>query len=194
MVAAPTLAPMALMIAAGVSAANWYLQPERTAAWAATTVFLAIAMAVFLIVRARGGDERGQARFQSVAQAIVFAGLIACVTLSARLALTLGLVDDVDRSRRATMAIVGAFFIFLGNAMPKTLTPLSALRCDPAQAQAFQRFAGWLWVLTGVAFAAVWLAAPIAVARPLSLLVLAAAMLALLTRILRLFRWRQREA
>jgi len=36
--------------------------------------------------------------------------------------------------------------------MPKALTPLSAAQCsgDPMKAQAFQRFVGWTWVLTGL--------------------------------------------
>jgi len=37
--------------------------------------------------------------------------------------------------------------------MPKTLTPLSAMQCDVASVQAFQRLVGWTWVLTGLAFA-----------------------------------------
>ena len=34
--------------------------------------------------------------------------------------------------------------MFTGNAIPKTLTPLAALRCDPARVQAFNRFGDWL--------------------------------------------------
>ena len=61
------------------------------------------------------------------------------------------------------MVILGAFIVATGNALPKTLTPLSVLRCDPApaRAQALHRFAGWAWVLTSPALSVAWLALPV---------------------------------
>jgi hypothetical protein len=124
----------------------------------------------------------------------VFAGLILVIVLSMKLATAMGVIEDADLSRRATMAILGAFFVVTGNAMPKTLTPLSALQCDAARVQAFQRFAGWTWVLTGLAFAIVWLVLPVDLAKPVSLVLLTSGMLAIVWQVVRLRRTRQREA
>jgi hypothetical protein len=80
-------------------------------------------------------------------------------------------------ARRATMAIGGAFLAVRGNAIPKTLTPLAALHCDPAKAQAVQRLAGWIWALAGLAVAIAWLMLPINLAEEMSYLLLPSAIL-----------------
>ena len=81
-------------------------------------------------------------------------------------------VLDNELSSRVTMAILGGYFVFTGNAMPKMLTPLSALRHDPAMAQAFRRIGGWIWVLSGFGFTIAWLALPIDLATPVSVALL----------------------
>lgn len=57
------------------------------------------------------------------------------------------------------------------------LVPLSASACDVARMQAFQRLAGWTWVLTGLAYSVLWLALPVGVAKPASTLALGVGML-----------------
>ena len=118
----------------------------------------------------------------------MFAGAIMAFSLGAKLATTLGAVHDADLSTRVSMVVVGAFFMFTGNALPKTLTPLAALKCNPARVQAFQRFSGWTWVMTGLAYAIAWLALPIDLAQPVSLAVLMSGMLVIVAQIVRL-RW-----
>jgi hypothetical protein len=188
--AAPALLVLSSMLAAG----NWYLQPERPGAWA-STVFLIGCMALPLLIVPRHGNEAARRRAgDSIRRGIVFAGLILVIVLSMKLATAMGVIEDADLSRRATMAILGAFFVVTGNAMPKTLTPLSALQCDAARVQAFQRFAGWTWVLTGLAFAIVWLALPVDLAKPVSLVLLTSGMLTIVWQVVRLRRTRQGEA
>jgi len=75
------------------------------------------------------------------------------------------------------MVLLGAFFVFTGNALPKMITPLSTLRCDAAKAQALQRFSAWAWVIAGLGFAYVWLVLPVKVAEPVSVVVLLGATL-----------------
>lgn len=187
------LAPALLVLGLVLAAANWYLQPERPGAWA-STVFLIGCMALFLFVvrHDHGAGRRGAG--DSIRSGLAFTGLILVIVLSMKLVTAMGVIEDADLSRRATMAILGAFFVVTGNAMPKTLTPLSALQCDPARVQAFQRFAGWTWVLTGVAFAIVWLVLPLELAKPVSLVLLVSAMLAVLGQIVRLRGTRRRQA
>jgi hypothetical protein len=61
----------------------------------------------------------------------------------------------------------------LGNAFPKTVFPLSPSVAGEATAQAYKRFVGWTYVLGGLAYAGVWLIAPL----PLSAAMLGMAIL-----------------
>jgi len=123
---------------------------------------------------------------EAIQSAIAFAGLILVFTLGVKLATALGALDEGDLSKRASMAMLGLFFMATGNAMPKSLTPLSTLQCSGARVQAFQRFAGWTWVLCGLAFAAAWLTLPVAVAKPVSMLALASGVLLIVRQLVRL--------
>jgi hypothetical protein len=71
-----------------------------------------------------------------------------------------GVVDDPDGGRRATMIIFGAYFAAFGNTLPRMLPAVSSMQCNGARVQAFQRLAGWTWVLCGLGFATAWLALP----------------------------------
>jgi hypothetical protein len=123
-----------------------------------------------------------------IAGAIIFAALLLALPASVKLASALGADVDASLARRLTMVLFGLFFVYIGNATPKMLTPLSQQACDPARIQGFQRFAGWVWVATGLLFAAVWTALSVAVAKPLGTLVLAFGTLAVAVRLVRMRR------
>ncbi len=184
------LAPALLVLSTFLAAANWYLQPARAVAWAATLGFLGCMAVAFLFAHRRSGNEAQRRAGDAIRHAIVFAGLMLAIPLIMRLATALGVIHDADLSRRTTMVLMGAFIAFTGNAMPKTLTPLSALQCDAARVQAFQRFAGWTWVLTGVGYAIVWLVLPLDLAKPVSVVLLMSGMLVVAVQLLRLRRTR----
>ena len=188
------LAPVLLVLLAALAGANWYFQPARPGV-AVSVVLLLIGMtlAYFFSLRLSGDEVRRRA-YDEIRNGIVFAGLIMLIPLSAKLAAAFGVIDDGELSRRVTMAVMGAFFVFTGNAIPKTLTPLSMLQCDPARVQSFQRFSGWTWVLTGLAYALAWLTLPLDLAKPVSVAVLMAGMVVILTQIVRLRRSRQKTA
>lgn len=205
------LAPALLVLSAVLAAASWYLRPERpmAAAVAALVVGLMTIALLFAPRRATNASipltegpstalTASVARREtadSIRSGIVFAGLMIVCSLGAKLAAALGAVGDSgDLSRRATMAILGAFLVFTGNAIPKTLTPLAALQCDAARVQAFQRMAGWTWVLAGLALAVAWLALPLRLAETTSLVLLPGAMLIIGALLVRLWRARQRAA
>jgi hypothetical protein len=82
-----------------------------------------------------------------------------------------GLVSP-DITVRGTMAASGLIVAFYGNAIPKIITVTSP------GARAVRRFAGWAFVLSGLAYAAIWALAPMAMAANASMSVVAAAMLA----------------
>jgi hypothetical protein len=118
----------------------------------------------------------------------MFLATIFACTVLARLAVQWSVFGDVETSRRTSMALIGILFVFFGNAMPKQLTALSQLNCSGARIQAFQRFSGWTWVLTGLAYSAIWLAAPMSMAKPLSMLVMAFGITAIAAQLVRLWR------
>jgi hypothetical protein len=88
---------------------------------------------------------------------LVFAGLMLVIPLGARLAARFGWVDSADFTQRALMVSMAAFIVVTGNSIPKRLASLTCLGVEPARVQAFFRFAGWVWVLTGLAFGVAWI-------------------------------------
>lgn len=189
------VAPALVVIGVLLAAANWYLQPARSAVWASMLVVLGC-MALALVIAARRGDPEtaGAGAGSSIRDGVAFAGLILAISLGVKLAVALNLIPDAELSRRATMVVMGAFLISTGNRLPKTLRPLTALRCDPAGEQAFQRFAGWTWVSTGLLFSLVWIVLPVDLAKPVSTVLLAIGILAIVARLLQWHRARPSEA
>jgi hypothetical protein len=172
---------------------NWYVQPQHAAVWAITLTTLAIMMLAALAARRSTSGASSRRAADSIMVGIVFAGLMLASSLGLKLATALGATGRSDLAQRMLMVILGAFFTFTGNALPKTLTPLAA-KCDGARVQAFQRLAGWTWVLTGLTFGTAWLVLPVRLAQPVSLVLLLGGMLVIATQIVRLRRTRQREA
>jgi hypothetical protein len=180
--------PALLALGAILSIANWYLTPERSSAWAITLAFL-----VFLVVPLRIA-RRVQSRGLSsdwISGGVGLAALMLVIGLSGKLAQAVGAIDNQDLSQRLTSALVGVFLAAIGNATPKMLTPLSAMACDGARTQAFQRFSGWTWFMAGLTYAMVWLVLPIEIAKPLSVMVVLGAVLLVATQLFRLWRTRR---
>jgi hypothetical protein len=171
-------------------AENWYLRPQSAGAWFVVLLLL-IGMTLALILVYREPKEEAARRDSggSVRRGIVTAGLILVISLGAKLAVALGAVHYGDVALRATMAIGGAFLAITGNAIPKILTPLAALHCDPANVQAVQRLAGWIWVLVGLAVTIAWLTLPIHLAESMSFLLLPSAIVVTVGQAL----WMRRE-
>ena len=159
-------------------AENWYLRPQSAGGWFVVLLVL-IGMTLALVLVSREPKEEAARRDAkgSVRRGIVTAGLILVISLGAKLSLALGAVHSGDIAPRATMAIGGAFLAVIGTAIPKTLTPLAALHCDPAKVQAVRRLAGWIWALAGLAVATAWLTLPINLAEAMSFLLLPSAVL-----------------
>jgi hypothetical protein len=89
---------------------------------------------------------------------------------------------EAELAQRVQGVIMGLVVVVFANAAPKTLTPLARLRCDPVAEQAVRRFAGWSLVLGGLGYALAWLAAPLAVANPLAITLLATGLVLALGR------------
>lgn len=176
-----------LALTGALIAANWYQQPARAATWAAMAVLIAGMLLVLLIAARRSDRPKWRDATEALKSGVFFAGLMLTMTLTAAFARSAGLLADVSVGRRVSMAMLGAFFVVTGNAMPKRLTPLATMVCNPSRVQAFQRFSGWTWVLTGVAYSLAWLLLPMHYAGPAAMLALASGMLVIVSRLVMLF-------
>jgi len=189
------LVPVVIGLTAALAGWTWYLQPDRTRSSVAILLMLGV-----MVIAGRGASwlsQREPSRRdirEPIASATLFAASMIGVVLAIDLAILFGLLGDADLSRRASQIILGAFFVFTGNAMPKTLTPLATLKCNGARVQSFQRFAGWTWVLTGLSYSIAWIVFPIELADPVSLTLLIGGMVAIVTRMILLRRRRHTAA
>ena len=93
--------------------------------------------------------------------AITIAALMLAIPLSVKLATRAGWMRSGDFSDRSLMILLAAFIVLTGNSIPKRI-PLRVTR--GANAQAFYRFAGWTWVLAGLAFGLAWVLLPVPMA------------------------------
>jgi hypothetical protein len=179
------------LIGIGLALANWNAKPAAAWAWAAAIVIFVVMVAVQrrsqLALSRSPGDAASVLSVESVAVAVVFGALMMIIPLAQTLAHAYGLVDDPDSGmRRTNMIMVGAYLAVIGNAMPRMLPPTSSMPCGGARVQAFQRHAGWTWVLCGLGYAMAWLALPIDAAGPISMALVATAMIVTIVQLLRL--------
>jgi hypothetical protein len=175
----------------GLALANWNAQPAKAWAWtAAIVVFIVMVVVRRLSQLALSRSSRDAASARGVASvngAVVFGALMMIIPLALTLAHVYGVVDDPDSGmRRTTMIMLGAYLAVTGNAMPRMLPPTSSMPCGGARVQAFQRHAGWTWVLCGLGYATAWLALPIDAAGPISMALVATAMIVTIVQLLRL--------
>jgi hypothetical protein len=180
------------LVAIGLALANWNAKPAAALAWAAVIVISVVMVAVqrlSQIALSRSPNDAAWVRGgASVDGAVVFGALMIIIPLALTLAHAYGLVDDPDTGmRRTTMIMIGAYLAVTGNAMPRMLPPTSSMPGgDGARVQAFQRHAGWTWVLCGLGYAMAWLALPIDAAGPISMALVATGMIVTIVQLLRL--------
>ncbi len=92
--------------------------------------------------------------------AIILASLLLLGSTSATLAKELELFDS-DLVKRIVGVNIGLMLMILGNYMPKKITgtacSCSAGCATPRKSSSTQRFVGWLFVLAGLIYAAIWI-------------------------------------
>jgi len=175
--------------------ANWYAKPQQALAWTAPLAMFAVMAAALwvsrLILRRSTGNATARRSLDYITTAVVFAALMMGIPLAMTLARSYGVVDDVDLGRRSTGVLIGVFLAMLGNVMPKHLPPLASMGCDGARVQAFQRLAGWTWVLCGLGSAIGWLALSMDSAETATMVLVVTAMAVTIVQLLRLRRPRK---
>jgi len=178
-------------IAIGLALANWNARPAAGWAWGAVIVISVVMVAVQrrseLALSRSPGDAAWIRGVASVGSAVVFGALMMIIPLALSLAHAYGLVDDPDSGmRRTTMIMIGAYLAVTGNAMPRMIPPTSSMPCGGARVQAFQRHAGWTWVLCGLGLVVAGLALPVDAQTPISVALVATAMIVTIVQLVRL--------
>jgi hypothetical protein len=93
---------------------------------------------------------------REMTEGLAWAGGMIALALGATLARRLGYID-ADTVLRLVIGVNGLMVAWYGNRMPKTFVP-------SVRAQQAKRVGGWSMVLSGLAYAALWVFAPIRVA------------------------------
>ena len=146
------LARLAVLLGALLGGWMWYLHPENGSKWAVMVFLLPVAVGIWeLVKRARSPSDEAQLRIN---RALTGAGLLLAAALALKLADAYDLLAG-GMSDRAMGVILGIVVVIFGNSMPKTLEPLAKKGCEPSKTQALQRFAGWTFVLSGLAYSLV---------------------------------------
>jgi hypothetical protein len=118
---------------------------------------------------------------------VVLRALVAGVSIiAAAVALRYLTPDHIDPGvgSRLPGVLMGCLVVLYANAAPKNLTPLRRMRCDPATEQSLRRFTGWALTVGGVAYALIWVAAPLASANLLAAGALGTAFLLVVARMI----------
>lgn len=155
-----------------------WLIPERSIAWVLAMVTLPAAWLLQTVLKKLGVDvARASADRRTLARAMAAAGLIMVISMAEVLIQKLGWIEagTGELSERAWGLIMGAMVIAYANVIPKT--PGSA------RLQATLRFSGWVLVLAGTAFSAIWLLAPLNYASTLATWVLFSGLVVVLARV-----------
>jgi hypothetical protein len=124
--------------------------------------------------------NRSQAPNLSIVRGLLIAGVLLAVAATLRLLSPDHLSPDF--ARRMMGVLLGIVVVVYANEVPKALSPLIQMRCDPAEEQAIRRFTGWSLVLGGVAYAAAWMVAPLGTANLAAGILLGAALVIVVVR------------
>lgn len=144
-----------------LAALNWRVAPEFALKWIVLMLVFPLihACALTLSRRVAAGDDA----LRHIRNGLAMAGALIAAALAFKLARAFSFADgDGDGALRAFGAAYGVILAMIGNRLPKILSPLTEQRCAPAAAQSVQRFSGWTLMLAGLAYAAAWLALPVA--------------------------------
>lgn len=101
-----------------------------------------------------------------VRSAVVGFLVLVAIAMAMALARAIGLVD-VSVEQRVLGLVIGAMIVVTGNFLPK-MRPLNLGRGNPARTTAAELLAGWVLVLAGLAYIALFIFAPVNQARHFS--------------------------
>ena len=132
-----------------IAIGNWMIDPDAAAKW----IFVMVLFPV-VVLSANFSSYKGSCTIQDrekLNRTLSLAGSILVVALSLKMVEITQLLSE-QQIDWLMVYIIGGFFIFFGNNIPKAMIPLNAKHCSPAQYQSLQRFIGWGFVLIGIAY------------------------------------------
>ncbi len=94
---------------------------------------------------------------------VIKAGLVLVAAIALAVLQNLGLVEG-SMIKRVSGFALGVMLLLTGNSIPKRIAPLSEMKCEPSRSQSLHRFAGWTFVLLGIANMLAWSSLSIPVA------------------------------
>ncbi len=143
----------------GLAGLNWIAAPEKVEAWAGVSIVVLVALGAAPRLaerfRSRSTDER-----TAISRSLFLAALTIGFALIATLLKSWGLADGAV-AKRFVGAVIGAVLIACGDQLPKYVPAPSERLCDPARAQAAERFVGRVLTVGGFFYVAAWLFSPI---------------------------------
>ena len=166
-----TLAMVSILVAAGLGALGWSLEPENAVHWARRMFGLPALWGFLEFAQYRGQDRSAAARGVMRWHRLMVAGLGLMMTMD--MGFELAISTDLLGAHwaRTGQSIQGVFFgaglAIWGNFLPTVASPWS-LAEQPFDWQRVHRFVGWIAALSGIALMAVWLSLPMEEARAAS--------------------------
>jgi len=129
---------------------------------------------------------------KTIVASLVAAALILGISLGLKYFVSTGSIDVIV-SKRIMGAIIGLVLAIWGNFTPKALKPLSEKSCDSSRWVSLRRFAGWAFVVSGLSYSAVWLFAPMQYTAVISMTIVGASLVLVLTLMIWLIISRKRS-
>jgi len=174
------LAMAVIAVALAEALAIWlaFLVPDRRGVW----MFAGLTMPLLW-----SGAESLRRDKDSIRRSVAVAAMLIALPLGVFAARAQGLVaaDDAALGVRLVGIATGLIIAAYGNVIPKKLVCFDPMAPDAARRQALQRFCGWLFVLAGLANAAIWAVAPVKQAAFWSMVPLAGALILVAMRFAR---------
>lgn len=119
----------------------------------------------------------------AIRTSVAAAGLMLAVPLALTVLFTSGIETITDAVEQRAMGITFAVVMILwGNFVPKRAASLSGKECSPETQQAFNRFAGMMFMTTGLLYGLIWAFGPLDLALPASMTVLGIGMAIMMGR------------
>jgi hypothetical protein len=190
------IVPIVLFAVVLLAFVNWILSPDRALHWLRVMLMLPVLWLGLTLwlrstlgsLRRRGIEDVSAVRryFDSaVSMAFLAVGVFQIVRLGLGIWVSQGDHGaDLDAERRILGLASSAVFVIIGNALPKTLTPLAMLPVRQAElVTVARRFIGTTLVILGLVTALAYVSAPLAYARTLLKLAAGVSLVAVLSGI-----------
>jgi hypothetical protein len=166
------LAMAVIAVALAEALAIWlaFLVPDRREVWLVSGLTMPILWA---------GAEALRRDKEAIRHSVAVAAMLIVLPLAVFAARAQGLIaaEDAALGVRLVGIATGLIIAAYGNVIPRKLVCIDPMSPDAARKQALQRFCGWLFVLAGLASAAIWAVAPVKQAAFWSMVPLAGALI-----------------